>query len=264
MEEAGKMLGAIAGDIIGSVYEARPIKSKDFPLFHPACRFTDDSVLTVAVARAILDGTSYRDSVWELGRQYPNAGYGGSFIHWLDSPAKQPYNSWGNGSAMRVSPVGFAFDTVDEVLEEAEASAAITHDHPEGIKGAQAVALSVFLARTEKDKAGIKREVVRRFGYDLERSLDAIRPRYSFDVSCQGSVPESIIAFLESDSYEDAVRNAISLGGDADTQACIAGSIAEAYYGPLEPAIMTEVRARLTPDLLSIADRFAAAYGLGA
>jgi ADP-ribosylglycohydrolase len=223
------MIGAIAGDIIGSVYEGRPIKTKDFPLFHPRCRYTDDSVLTVAVAKAILEDRDYLKAVREIARRYPHAGYGGLFYRWLHSDDPRPYSSWGNGSAMRISPVGFAFDTADVVLREAARSAEITHNHPEGVKGAQAAALAVFLARTTRDKYLIRDRVSAQFGYDLDRKLENIRPCYRFDVSCQGTVPEAIIAFLESDSYEDAVRNAVSLGGDSDTLACITGGIAEAY-----------------------------------
>lgn len=255
------MIGAIAGDIIGSVYEARPIRTKAFPLFHPQCHFTDDSVLTIAVAQAILTDGDYRRWVWEIGRRHPNAGYGGSFIRWLDSSAPEPYNSWGNGAAMRVSPVGWAFDRIGTVLSEAARSAAISHDHPEGIKGAQAAALAVFLARTARDKALIKREVADRFGYDLDRSVDGIRPSYGFDVSCQGTVPEAIIAFLEADSYEDAVRNAVSLGGDSDTLACITGAIAEAYFGPVPPPVKDKVKAVLTADLWTITEAFCRAHG---
>ncbi len=218
------MIGAIVGDIIGSVYEHYPIKTKDFPLFRPECRFTDDSVLTVAVAKAIMEDGDYRKRIWEIGRRYPHAGYGGSFIRWLQSNDPKPYNSWGNGAAMRVSPVGFAFDTVETVLQEAARTAEISHNHLEGVKGAQATALVVFLARTTRDKDLIRREIVDRFGYDLDRTLEHIRPSYGFDISCQGTVPEAIITFLDGDSYEDAVRNAISLGGDSDTLACIAGA----------------------------------------
>ena len=250
------MLGAIAGDIIGSVYEARPIKTMDFPLFKPSCRYTDDSVLTAAVAHAILEDGDYETAVREIGQRYPNAGYGGFFYQWLRGKVEGPYNSWGNGSAMRVSPVGWAFETVDEVLREAEKSAAITHNHPEGIKGAQAVALAVFRARTGAGKAEIRAETADRFGYDMARTLDEIRPDYSFDVSCQGSVPESLIAFLEAADYEDAVRKAISLGGDADTMACMAGAVAEAFYGGVPEGIEAEVRQRLPDDLLAIVDRF--------
>lgn len=254
------MIGAIAGDIIGSVYERHPIKTKDFPLFHPQCCFTDDTVLTIAVAKAILEDRNYLKAVWETGRKYPRAGYGGAFIQWLRSAAPKPYNSWGNGSAMRVSPVGFAFDTVDTVLREAAITAEISHNHPEGVKGAQATALSVYLARTTRDKTIIRREVADRFGYDLDRTVDDIRPSYAFDISCQGTVPEGIIAFLESDSYEDAVRNAISLGGDSDTLACITGGIAEAYYGPVAPHISNKVRECLTEDLWQITERFRRQY----
>lgn len=254
------MIGAIAGDIIGSVYEHRPIKTKDFPLFHPQCRFTDDSVLTIAVAKAILDDGDYLRAVWETGRKHPHAGYGASFIHWLNSSKPKAYNSWRNGSAMRVSPIGFAFDSVDAVLTEAARSAEISHDHPEGIKGAQATALAVFLARSCRNKDRIRAEVKSRFRYDLDRSVDGIRPSYSFDVSCQGTVPEAIIAFLDSESYEDAVRNAVSLGGDSDTLACITGGIAEAFYGPLPAEIFKKVRACLTPDLWDIVEAFRQKY----
>jgi len=255
------MIGAIAGDIIGSVYEHGPIMRKDFSLFDPRCRFTDDSVLTLATAKAILDGQGYQEALLETGRRYPDAGYGGAFIHWLFSPDPQPYNSWGNGSAMRVSPVGFAFDRVEEVLTEARKTAEVTHNHPEGIKGAQATALAVVLARTGATKREIKSEIRGRFGYDLERSVEGIRPTYPFDVSCQGSVPEAIICFLDSISYEDAVRNAVSLGGDSDTLACIAGGIAEAFYGGVPQFIADKVTEILDEYLRGIAGRFVARYG---
>ncbi|UCD79514.1 MAG: ADP-ribosylglycohydrolase family protein [Desulfobacterales bacterium] len=250
------MIGAIAGDIIGSVYEHYPIKTKDFPLFDSRCRFTDDSVLTVAVADAILKGRSYSDSMREIGRRYPHAGYGGSFIQWLYSHDPQPYNSWGNGAAMRVSPVGFAFATEEQVLEEARKTAEISHNHPEGIKGAQATALAVFLARAGHDKEEIRKQISQRFGYDLGRGVDDIRPGYTFDVSCQGTVPEAIIAFLDSESYEDAVRNAVSLGGDSDTLACITGGFAEAFYGEVPMHIRKKVKEVLTPELWAITDKF--------
>jgi ADP-ribosylglycohydrolase len=255
------MIGAIAGDIIGSIYEGYPIKTKDFPLFQPQCRFTDDSVLTVAVAKAILDGSEYLPEIREIGRKYPDAGYGGSFIFWLLSEDARPYNSWGNGSAMRVSPVGFAFDSAERVMDEAAKTAELTHNHPEGIKGAQATALAVFLARTSRDKEHIKQEINLRFGYNLKRSLDDIRPEYHFDISCQGTVPEAIIAVLESTSYEDAIRNAISLGGDSDTLACITGGIAEAYYGGVPDFIQSRVRETLTDELWKITAKFCKKYG---
>lgn len=225
------MLGAIAGDIIGSVYEARPVKSKDFPLLSRGCRFTDDSVLTAAVADAILYNADYTDKFHEYFGRYPDAGFGGSFMQWAMTRSRQPYYSFGNGSAMRVSPVGFAFADIHTVLEEAEKSAAVTHNHPEGIKGAQATAAAVFMAKTGAGKDEIRAFTQERFGYSLDQPLAEIRPNYHFDVSCQGSVPQSLIAFFESADYEDAVRNAVSLGGDADTMAAIAGAVAEAAYG---------------------------------
>ena len=256
------MFGAIAGDVIGSVFERFPVKTTDFPLFAPDSIFTDDTVLTVAVAWSILNKTDYTRSMKTFGRKYPRAGYGGFFYRWMFSPDPEPYNSWGNGSAMRVSPVGFAFSTAEDVLNEAEKSAEVTHNHPEGIKGAQATALAIYLARTGKDKASIKEEISHRFGYDLDRRVSEIRKDYRFDVSCQGSVPEAIIAFLESEDYEDAVRRAISLGGDSDTQACMAGGIAQAYYKTVPQEIVSNVRKRLPDELLTIIDAFNEKYGL--
>ncbi len=254
------MIGAIAGDIIGSIYEHSPLKTKKFPLFNPESIFTDDTVLTVAIADAILTGKPYVDSIRRIGQRYPNAGYGGSFMKWLLSDNPRPYNSWGNGSAMRVSPVGFAFSTQDEVLQQAKMTAEITHNHPEGIKGAQATALAVFLARTGHEKDLIKSQIEEFFGYNLGRSVENIRPSYSFDVSCQRTVPEAIIAFLDSISYEDAVRNAISLGGDSDTLACIAGGIAEAYYGSVPDEISSKVKASLPSELWLIVEGFHSKY----
>lgn len=254
------MLGAIGGDIIGSVYERSPIKSKDFPLFHPHCTFTDDTVLTVAVADAILHHRSYLQAVYSMGNRYPHAGYGGTFRQWLCAKTPLPYNSWGNGSAMRVSPVGHAFSTAEEVLAEAEKSAAISHNHQEGIKGAQAVALTVFLAREGVKKAAIRKRISDTFGYDLARTVDDIRPSYAFDVSCQGSVPEAIIAFLDAESYEDAVRNAVSLGGDSDTLACMAGAMAEAFYDTLPEEIQARITSILPPELLTIVHQFYRRY----
>ena len=233
------MIGAIAGDIIGSVYEHNSIKTKDFPLFSPSSRFTDDTVLTIAVAYSILSQTSYKDAIKKIGNRYPNAGYGGTFIHWLMSKDAGPYNSWGNGSAMRVSPVGFAFNSEDEVLKQARMTAEITHNHPEGIKGAEATAFSVYLARQNMSKDDLKEQVKNRF-----------------DISCQGTVPEAIISFLDSDSYEDTIRNAISLGGDSDTLACIAGGIAEAYYGEVPDNIYKKVKEILPNDLMDIVKAF--------
>ncbi len=254
------MLGAIAGDVIGSVYEAHPIKSTDFPLFSRRSRFTDDTVLTIATAHSILEKVDYAEAFRTFGRRYPRAGYGASFYLWINLSHGAPYNSWGNGSAMRVSPVGFAFDSIDAVLEETQRNASVTHNHPEGIKGAQATALAVFLARKGEDKDSIRNEIERRFAYNLKRTLDDIRPAYHFDVSCQGSVPESITAFLESEDFEDAVRKAVSLGGDSDTMACIAGGIAHAFYKKIPEEIVGNVRERLPVEFLEIVDRFMEAY----
>ncbi len=255
------MLGAIIGDIIGSVYEWSPTKTTAFPLFSPDSRFTDDTVLTVAVADAVLYQKDYARTIWEYGRKYPRAGYGRSFKGWLKGRDLLPYGSYGNGSAMRVSPVGFAFDSTDEVLLEAARTAEVTHNHPEGIKGAQAAALAILLARQGNNKMEIKKQIESRFAYDLSRTLDEIRPDYGFDVSCQGSVPEAIIAFLESLNYEDAIRQAISLGGDSDTMACIAGGIAQAFYKDIPRHIVSQARLLLDPDLLRIIDQFSERYG---
>jgi len=250
------MLGAIAGDIIGSVHEFEGRKTKDFPLFVGKSRFTDDTVLTVAVADCLLTGSSYTDKFHEYTRAYPDRGYGVRFWHWVKSGSRQPYNSWGNGSAMRVSPVAFAFQTLDEVLEEARASAEVTHNHPEGIRGAQATAAATFLARQGASKSEIRRQIERQFGYDLSRTTKIIRQTYAFNESCQETVPEAITSFLESEDYEDAVRLAISLGGDADTLACITGGIAEAFYGRVPDAIANQALALLDAGLRKTVKRF--------
>jgi len=250
------MLGAIAGDIIGSIYEFNNHRSKEFSLFTQRNHFTDDTVLTIAVAEAILHGGDYVERFHHYYRRYPNAGYGGRFRRWANAGEIHPYNSWGNGSAMRVSPVGFAFDTLEAVLAEAERSAAVTHNHPEGIKGAQATAAAIFLARTGSSKAAIKTYVTETFGYDLDRRLDQIRPVYQFNESCQETVPEAIIAFLESTDFEDALRNAISIGGDSDTLACITGGIAQAFYGGVPGAIAQETLKRLDNPLRQMTESF--------
>jgi len=248
------MIGAIAGDMIGSPYESRPVKTAAVPLV--AADFTDDTVLTVAVANAILRRSGYGACIACLARSFPNLPYGGSFWHWIWDPNSIPYYSFGNGSAMRVSPVGFAFESVDAVMAQAKRSAEVSHNHPEGIKGAQATALAVFLARKGVDKAAIRRQIEARFDYCLDVSIDEIRSGYCFDVTCQGSVPQSIIAFLDSSDYATAVRNAISLGGDADTMACIAGGIAQAFYKKVPADLVHQVRQRLPDPLLAIVDRF--------
>jgi ADP-ribosylglycohydrolase len=256
------MIGAIAGDIIGSVHEANPIKTTDFPLFTEFSRFTDDTVLTIATAYALMTGLDYAKAYRQFGRAYPRAGYGGTFINWLKLDKAPPYNSWGNGSAMRISPVGFAFGSIKNVLREAKKSAVVTHNHPNGIKGAQATALAVFMGRQGKSKEEIRRAISEKFDYDLNRSIDEIRPDYFFDISCQGSVPEAIIAFLQSDDVESAIRLAISLGGDSDTQACIAGAIAHAFYREIPHEIEKEVRSRLPREFLDILDEFLKKYML--
>ncbi len=244
------MIGAIAGDIIGSPYEFRPHKSVDFPLFSADCRFTDDTVLTIALAEAILTGAEYATVMKQYYLRYPDAGYGGGFRKWAVAANSKPYRSFGNGAAMRISPVAFYCTTLEEVLAQAEAYTVVTHNHPEGIKGAQATAAAIFLARTGSSKKEIKEYVTTTFDYDLSRSCDQIRPEYKFDVTCQGSVPEAITCFLESSDYESTVRLAVSLGGDSDTQACIAGGIAEAFYG-VPKWIEEKARGYLDADLLS-------------
>lgn len=250
------MLGAIAGDIIGSTHEFCPIKTVEFPLFTEASKFTDDTVLTIATAFSLLTDGNYAENYRIFGRLYPLAGYGKGFKEWLSGKHGKPYGSWGNGSAMRVGPVGFAFDNEEDVLREAEKSAAVTHDHPEGIKGAQAVALGVFLARQGAEPSQIQKEITERFGYDLDRTVKSIRPDYAFDVSCQGSVPEAIICFLEGDNWEQAVRLAVSLGGDADTQACMAGVLAQARFGNVPSEIELATRRMLPQHLLEVVEDF--------
>ena len=254
------MLGAIAGDVVGSPYEFEPIKTTEFPLFGPGSAFTDDTVLTCAVAEVLLGGGDYAAAFRRWGRRYPDVSWGGRFRQWLSDDRAGPYGSFGNGSAMRVGPVGWARDTVEEVLAEAERSARPTHDHPEGIKGAQATALAVFLARTGAGKGIIREEIARRFGYDVWRSVDAVRPSYRFDETCQRTVPEALIAFFDSTDFEHAVRLAVSLGGDSDTLACITGSVAEAFYGGVPAAIAEATLARLTPEMLGVLERFEAEF----
>jgi ADP-ribosylglycohydrolase len=249
------MVGAIAGDIIGSIYEQHGIKTKDFPLFQQQCRFTDDTVLTVAVADVLLHGGNYTHRFRQYYEQYPHAGYGLHFHIWARSQDPSPYNSFGNGSAMRVSPVAYAFEEIEQVRAEAARSAAVTHNHPEGIKGAEATASAVFLARKKASKQEIRLYVEREFAYDLSRTPDQIRPAYDFDVTCQGTVPAALSSFLCSDDFEDAVRNAVSLGGDSDTLACIAGSVAGAYYG-VPRHIEEEVRSRIDEQLGSVVAAF--------
>jgi len=254
------MIGAAAGDIIGSIYEWENIKTKDFDLFAPEAFFTDDTVLTVALAETILDNDDYARVMKNYYEKYPNAGYGGSFHEWARNPDSVPYDSWGNGSAMRTSAVAYAFDNLQEVMSKAKYYAAFTHNHPEGIKGAQATAAAIFLALKGISKGEIKSFIVNQFGYDLTKTLAEIRPEYEFDVSCQGTVPQAITAFLEADDFEDAIRNAVSLGGDSDTLACITGSIAEAFYGGVPQEISTFVFSKLDDSLRKVIIRFYAKH----
>ena len=246
------LLGGIAGDIIGSIYEFNPVRFKDFELFKSNSTYTDDTVMTIANAEWLLSKGVLMDIMRKYGHKYPGAGYGGMFYDWLKSRCPKPYNSFGNGSAMRVSPVGWAFDT----LEETKQSAEITHNHPEGIKGAQATAACIFMARTGKSKQEIKEYVETKFGYDLSRTCNEIRPTYQFNESCQGTVPESIIAFLESTDYESAIRLAVSLGGDADTMGAITGGIAEAFYGGVPDHIRKEVLKILPNEFIEVMQKF--------
>ena len=250
------MIGAIAGDVIGSVHEYIGTKTKDFPLFDPKCFFTDDSVLTIALADALLHELDYTVMLKRYYRRYPDAGYGLMFHDFAMSNSSEPYCSYGNGSAMRVSPAAWVAESLDEALILAERSAVVTHNHPEGIRGAQATAAAIFLARTGHGKEDIRRFVEAAFGYDLQRTLAEIRPTYEFNESCQETVPEAIAAFLEAGDFEDAIRNAISLGGDADTLACITGSIAEPYFGGVPPDIRESVLLRLDDDLLAVVTEF--------
>ncbi len=256
------MIGAIAGDIIGSVFEWSEKKPTAFPLFSPQSRFTDDTVLSVAVAESILDGAGYAAKLGEFYAHYPDVGYGRRFTEWALAGDKKPYNSWGNGSAMRVGPIGFAFESLDRVLSEARQSAEVTHNHPEGIKGAQAIAAAVFLAKNNESKHSIKTYIEKSFGYDLGDSIDNLRETYTFDVSCQGSVPQAIIAFLESTGFEDGIRKAISIGGDSDTIGCMSGAILQAYYKSIPLEIVSKVHELLDFRLSKIVVKFSRTYGL--
>lgn len=260
------MIGAILGDIIGSPYEFdQGNKTKDFPLFSERSQFTDDTVMTLAVARAFMDAGPDADdetirqhmirSMRELAKRYPRAGYGGRFLWWLTASDPQPYNSWGNGSAMRVSSAAWLFHDLNSVLRAAKLSAEVTHNHPEGVKGAQTTAAAIFMARTGYSKTEIKQYIAETFGYDLSRTCDEIRPSYHHVESCQETVPEAITAFLEGEDFEDVIRTAVSLGGDCDTLTAIAGSIAEGFYGVPEE-LEKECMNRLSGDLREIVEQF--------
>ena len=258
------MYGAILGDIIGSPYEFdMGDKTKDFPLFRADSMFTDDSVMTIAVADALLSEAKDPERIKTLlvysmkrwGKKLPDAGYGGMFYRWLFTDDSQPYGSFGNGSAMRVASAGWLYDTLEETREKARLTAEVTHNHPEGIKGAESVAAVIWLARNGKSKQEIREYVIKEFGYDLSRTCDEIRPGYYHVESCQQTVPEAITAFLEGESFEDVIRTAVSLGGDCDTLTCIAGSMAEAFYGVPEE-LKEECRKRITPEMKEVLDRF--------
>ena len=279
------MLGAIAGDIIGSMREKRNhalyrlakmtirddaamkrerehTKREDFELFEGYNNFTDDTVMTLAVADAVLNHKPYGITIKAYGRKFPDRGYGGRFQKWLKNDDMAAYNSYGNGSAMRVSPVAFAFDTLEEVLAEAKASAEVTHNHPQGIEGAQAVAAAVFMAHHGESKEAIRDYIIETFEYPLNDTIAEIRPGYQFDATCEGSVPESIIAFLDSTDYAHAVRLAISLGGDADTQAAIAGSIAQAFYKKIPDEIVQRSKTIIGSELWQLVDDFQEKFGV--
>lgn len=246
------MLGAIIGDIVGSVYEFANCKSVDFPLFSEASRFTDDTVMTVATAEALLYKQPFRETYQEWYQRYPDAGFGSRFAGWAKNREREPYGSFGNGSAMRVSPVGFMGHSLDEVLSLAAESASVSHNHPEGIKGAQAVASVVFLARAGARKEEIREYVETTFTYDLSQPLESVRPWYTFDVTCQGSVPYAVRAFLESVDFESSLRLTVSIGGDSDTLASMSGAMAEAFYGEIPWEITKEALVRLPADLAAV------------
>ncbi len=257
------MLGAIAGDVIGSTREWAPVSSLDFELFEPHAFPTDDSILTVAVAAWLLGDTELVPAFKDAVRRYPGAGWGGRFHAWGDSDDTEPYGSFGNGAAMRVSPVGFAASSIDEALDLAAQSAAVTHDHPEGIKGAQATALAIFMARNRAGKDEIRAEIQTRFAYDLSRPYDEVRRAHRFSETCQVSVPAAITAFLAASDFEDTIRRAIALGGDADTEASIAGGIAQAFYGGVPGVIREQAISRLDEQMLDVLERFEGKHGAG-
>ncbi len=263
----GTILGAIVGDTMGSVYEFISTKDYNFPMPLPRMEYTDDSVMTLAIADWIYSGNHSSEHLveilqgWGCKYPYPYGGYGGMFGEWLLDNHPRPYNSWGNGSAMRVSACGFAFDTLEKTIEMAERSAAVTHNHPEGIKGAVATAVAIFLARTGKTKEEIRTHIEKQYGYNLHRTCDDIRPRYGFEASCQETVPESLVAFLDSVSYEDAIRLAISLGGDADTMGAITGAVAAAYYKEIPDDLAKFTLSKLPEDLKQVLMAFEEEYG---
>lgn len=256
------LYGSVAGDIIGSRFEMDSIKRRlnlpyDFDLFTKECSFTDDTVMIIALTDSIVNKIGWAENAKKYAQKHPKAGYGGMFVKWVQSSSPAPYNSFGNGSAMRVAAVGYAASSWKECMEDAKISAEITHSHPEGIKGAQAVAGAIYMARKKKfSKEKIKSVIEAKFGYDLNRKYDDIKKDYRFKVTCQDSVPESIISFLESSSWEDAVRKAVCLGGDTDTMACIAGGIAEAFYGDISEEVEQKVKSYLPKEMIETLDKF--------
>lgn len=260
----GTLMGAIVGDTIGSAYEFSPTKDYDFDMYHKFSEYTDDSVMTAAIANAVLTDKNLSprvviSSMKSYGQEHPTVGYGGTFARWLRA-GNEPYNSWGNGSAMRVSACGFAYDTLQETLDAAKRSAEVTHNHPEGIKGAQATAAAIFMARNGASKEEIKKYITDTFGYNLDYHCDDIRETYSFEVSCQKSVPQSIVAFLDSTDYESAIRLAVSLGGDADTMGAITGAIALAFYKEMPDEMYDFAWSRLSDDLKATVTEFDSKY----
>lgn len=267
MNKKATILGAIAGDTIGSIYEFNPTKDYNFTLLHPIMEYTDDSIMTIAIAQWIMeDSTHSLDQLasimryWGHKYPFPMGGYGNGFFEWLFSTDPQPYNSWGNGSAMRVSACGFAFPTMEETLKMARLSAEITHNHPEGIKGAEATAAAIFMARHHHSKEEIRQYITEHFGYDLNQTYQELLPTYRFYGSCQETVPQALIAFFDSNDYESAIRQTVSLGGDADTMGAITGAVAAAFYGGIPEEIYDFTMSRLPNDLKEIVVRFESKY----
>ncbi len=254
------MIGAIAGDIVGSVYEWNNIKTRDFVLFTESSFFTDDTILTVALADSIMTGRPYDENMRRYYNWYPDAGYGGRFRQWAENPKSGPYNSWGNGAAMRISPVGFAWDDLDTVLEKAKEFTEITHNHAEGIKGGQAASAAIFMARQGRTRDEIKTYIENKFGYDLSRHVDEIRPGYQFNESSQETVPQAVRAFIDSSGFVDALKTAVSLGGDSDTLACITGGIAQAFYKDVPEDVQIQVYRILDDRLRAITREFMDRY----
>ena len=252
------MIGAIIGDIRGSPYEGRRMKffDYDFPLFDERSTFTDDTILTIATAKAILEDASYKDKYLELGRKYKNKGYGGAFQAWLYSNNPQPYDSWGNGSAMRVNPIGLYFDDVKQILEEAKTSSIVTHNHPDAVEGAQAISLGIYWAKIGRSKKEIKDGIKKHFTYKFDKDVSFYKNNYKFDLTCKGTVPQAMTAFFESTDFESCIRHAVLMGGDTDTLACIAGSLAEAFYKHIPEDIAMEALQKIPNEFIAVIKEF--------